>query len=57
MKKGFGIFFLVLGSANMLISFIGIMKGYGQAVFQFIFAIGIFILGLWMYNSSNNKKQ
>ena len=56
MKKGFGIFFIVIGALNIIIGIAALGTKYAyQAGRKLSFGIGTLGLGIWMVNSSKNK--
>lgn len=64
MKKGFGIFFMIIGGLNFIVAIATLIGSpetaskYADKVGQKIFmGIGIAGLGYWMYSSSKSSKE
>lgn len=56
MKKGFGIFFIIIGALNIIVGFAGLASEYADKAGPKLFmGIGILGLGIWMVNSSKKK--
>lgn len=56
MKKGFGIFFIVIGVLNLVTGLAGLGSGYAeQAGGKLMFGIGALGLGIWMVSSAKKK--
>jgi hypothetical protein len=56
MKKGFGIFFIVIGALNLVIGLAGLGSEYAdQAGGKLFFGIGALGLGIWMVSSAKKK--
>ena len=57
MKKGFGIFFIIVGAANIFIAIAQLNSEFANKAGPKIFmAIGFLVLGIWMVSSSKKKK-
>lgn len=57
MKKGFGIFFIVIGLLNFFVGIAGTGSQYQeQATTKIFIGVGLLVLGIWMVNSSKAVK-
>jgi hypothetical protein len=57
MKKGFGVFFIIIGILNFIIGVLGLSTEYkSQAFPKILFGLAVLPLGIWMYNSSKVKE-
>ena len=57
MKRGFGIFFIVLGILNLIVGLIGVTTEYkAQAFPKITFGIVVLSIGAIMYSSSKPKE-
>ncbi|SNB29766.1 conserved hypothetical protein [Flavobacterium psychrophilum] len=58
MKKGFGIFFIIIGILNLIIGIGGLSTEFAdQARGKIFFGIGALGFGMWMVNSVNRKDE
>lgn len=58
MKKGFGIFFAVIGGLNLFVGIGGLASGYPErGISSLFFGIGTLVLGIWMINSSKSNNN
>ena len=58
MKKGFGIFFIIIGILNLIIGIGGLSTKYAdQAGGKIFFGIGALGLGIWMVNSTKKRDE
>lgn len=58
MKKGFGIFFLIIGTLNFIMGVIGLATEHAeQAGQKIMFGIGLGILGAYMVSTSKDKNN
>jgi len=56
MKKGFGIFFIILGALNILRGIVMLDGGMNNGGNLLIFGIGFIGLGIWMVSSAERNK-
>lgn len=56
MKKGFGIFFIILGALNILRGILSLDAGMSNGGNLLIFGIGFVGLGIWMVSSDERNK-
>jgi len=57
MKRGFGVFFIIIGILNLIIGFLGLATEYKSEAFsKIIFGLVVLPLGIWMYESSKPKE-
>lgn len=58
MKKGFGIFFIIIGILNLIIGIGGLSTQYAdQAGGKIFFGIGALGLGIWMVTSAKKSDE
>lgn len=57
MKRGFGVFFIIIGILNLIIGFLGLATEYKSEAFsKIVFSLVALPLGIWMYQSSEPKE-
>lgn len=57
MKRGFGVFFIIVGILNLVIGFLGLATEYKSEAFsKIVFGLVALPLGIWMYESSKPKE-
>lgn len=57
MKRGFGVFFIIIGILNLIIGFLGLATEYKSEAFsKIVFGLVTLPLGIWMYTSSKPKE-
>lgn len=57
MKRGFGVFFIIIGILNLIIGFLGLATEYKSEAFsKIIFGLITLPLGIWMYESSKPEE-